>query len=746
MPKVVDTSVPPHAGLPKTSDDPTRAIGRRGFIKLATAGGLALAFDLHSSRVFAVSAASDPASLNAYVLVAPDNSVTIYAANPELGQGIKTAFAMIIAEELDADWAHVKVLQAPITTKLYGTQSSGGSTSIPRGWDPMRQAGAAARAMLVSAAAQQWNVAPTECTTNKSVVLHAASGRKLTYGELALAAAKLPVADAKSVPLKARQDYKLLGTRVSQVDSDPLVRGKGLFGIDVRLPGMVYANLTKCPAVGGKVASANLEQIKGLPGVKDAFVVQGSGKIDEAMPGVAVVAASTWQAFNAKKMLQVQWDESEASKDNSTEAAAKAVELAKGAGESVIANVGDVNAAFSKAAKTVEAFYEYPFLCHATLEPQNTTAWFHDGVMEMWSPTQAPTRGLNQVAAMLKLSPDKVVVHQTRVGGGFGRRGTNDFMCEAAAIAMRVKAPVKLQWTREDDLAHDFHRVAGFHAFRGAIDAGGKVSAWHDHLITFTADGESPVHGGTLPVAEFPVNVLENARLTQSMMPLKIPCGSWRAPGSNGFAFAIESFIHEMAVAASRDHLQFRLEMLGEPRWLEEGNLGVLNTGRAAAVIRLAAEKAGWGKILPKGSAMGLAFHFCHQGHVAEIAEVSVDSNKKLVVQRVTVAADVGPVVNLSGAEAQCQGSVLDGLSTMFGSAADIEDGRVKQVNLDTYPLLRMRSAPPVEVHFIQSDFHPTGMGEPALPPLAPAVCNAIFTASGERVRKLPLKRLGYSI
>jgi isoquinoline 1-oxidoreductase beta subunit len=299
---------------------------------------------------------------------------------------------------------------------------------------------------------------------------------------------------------------------------------------------------------------------------------------------------------------------------------------------------------------------------------------------------------------------------------------------------------------REDDMAHDFHRVAGFHAFKGALDANGKLAAWQDHLITFTADGKQPVHGGDLPVAEFPVNVLANARTTRSMMPLMIPCGSWRAPGSNGFAYAIESFIHELAVAAGRDHLEFRLEMLGDPRWLKTGDPASLHTGRAAAVIKLAAEKAGWGKAMPKGSGMGLAFHFCHLGHVAEVAEVSVDEKKKLTVHRITVAADVGPVVNLSGAEAQCQGAALDGLSTMMGHQIDIEQGRIKQLNFADYPLLRMRSAPAVDVHFIQSDFSPTGLGEPALPPVAAAVCNAIFAATGERIRRLPLSKSGYTI
>ena len=719
-------------------------MGRRGFLKMAGAGGLALAFCLRPGSASA--ADTGGSALNAYVIVAPDNGVTIFATNPEIGQGIKTAFAMIIAEELDADWSHVKVETAAVDPKRYGNQSSGGSMSIPRNWDTLRRAGATARAMLVAAAAQEWNVPAAQCSTDKGAVIHSASGRKLDYGALAIKASQQPVPEVNSVPLKDRKDYKLLGTRVTGVDNFQVVTGKPLFGIDVRLPGMLYANYTKCPAVGGKVASANLDAVKALPGVKDAFVVEGNGRPEEVMPGVAVIATSTWRAFNAKKALQVKWDESQASKDNSTEAAARALDLAKGPGDHVIANLGDVDAAFRNAARIVEAFYEYPFLCHATMEPMNTTAWFHDGTMEIWSPTQAPSRGLSQVAALLKLPEERVVVHQTRVGGGFGRRGTNDFICEAAAIAMKTNGPVKLQWMREDDMAHDFHRVAGFHSFKGALDASGKLTAWHDHLITFSADGNQPVHGGDLSAHEFPANVLTDVRITRSMMPLMIPCGSWRAPGSNGFAYAIEGFIHELAVAAGRDHLEFRLEMLGEPRWLKPGDPASLNTGRAAGVIRLAAEKAGWGKTLPKGRAMGLAFHFCHLGHVAEVAEVSVDDKKKLIVHRITVAADIGPVINLSGAEAQCQGAALDGLSTMVGHQIDIENGRIRQSNFADYPLLRMRGAPPVDVHFIQSDYSPTGMGEPALPPIASAVCNAIFAATGERVRRLPLSKQGYTI
>jgi isoquinoline 1-oxidoreductase beta subunit len=717
---------------------------RRGFLKIAGTGGLVLAFGLRTGS----SALADDvfqAHPTAYMIIAPDNSVTLMVTNPEIGQGIKTAFAMIIAEELDADWSTVKAIQAPISPKVYGNQFAGGSNSISLNYPVMRTAGATGRAMLVAAAAQQWGVAAGECSTGNSMVLHAASGRKLTYGALAARAFALPVPEAATLKFKERKDYQLVGKRITGVDNPQIVTGQGLFGIDVRMPGMVYANFTKCPAVGGKVASANLDHVKTLPGVKDAFIVEGTGKLDEVMPGVAVIATTTWNAFSAKKALQINWDESTASKDSSSALSAKAAQLAKDPGAAVTANVGDVDAAFAGATKVVESYYEYPFLDHAPLEPQNTTAWFHDGTMEIWSPSQVPHDGLLQIAAMLKLPEDKVIVHQTRVGGAFGRRGVNDYMCEAAAIAMRVNAPVKLMWTREDDMAHDFHRAAGFHAFKGAVDAQGKISAWQDHFITFTADGKKPVIGGTLGARGFPVSLLKNVRITQTMLPLQVPCGYWRAPGGNGTVFPIESFINELAAAAGKDQVDFRIAMLSDPNGVKPGGPG-LDPVRAAAVIKLAAEKAGWGKPLPKGHGLGLAFNFANFAHIAEIAEVSVDAKKKLAIHKVTVAADIGPVINVSGAENQIQGSVLDGISTMFGLQIDIENGRVQQANYNTYPLLRMRSAPPVEVHFIQSDYRPTGIGEPALPPIAPAVANAIFAATGERIRKLPLSKSGYSI
>lgn len=727
-------------------------MGRRSFFKLAglAGGGLTLAFYLNTRSARAETSGSETTTLNAFVRVAPDNTVTVFSKGPEIGQGIKTAFGLIIAEELDADWSTVKVDQAPINPKVYGYQGAGGSTSIPRGWDQLRQAGATARAMLIAAAAKQWGVPEAECTAASSVITHTSSGRKLTYSAVAKAASALPVPDVAKVPLKTRAQYKLLGKRFTGVDNQKVVTGKPLFGIDVQLPGMLYASYTKCPAVGGKIKSANLDEIKKMPGIVDAFTLEGTGTPLEVMPGVAIIAKSTWDAFRAKAALKIEWDESAASKDSLTQAAAKAKELSAAMPAPEI-NVGDVDAAFAAAGKIVEASYDYAMVSHQQLEPQNSTAWWHDGTMEMWTPSQQSDRGLAMIIKMLNLPEDKVVIHQTRAGGGFGRRLMNDYLCEAAAIAMKVKAPVKLQWKREDDFAHDFFRVGGYHFLKGAVDKSGKLSAFQNHLVAFSADGKRAVTGGSRSGNSFPTDIAPNVRYTMSLMPLMIPCGPWRAPTDNVQMFVVGSFLHELSVAAGRDHVEFLLEWFNRP--LTKPAQGpppdlsrTYNPARAAGVLKLAAEKSGWGKKLPAGRGLGIAFACSYGGHIAEAVELSVDANKHITVHKITVVGDIGPIINMSSAENQAQGGAIDALSTAMGLEVGVEEGRIQQSNFAEYPILRMVSAPPVEVHFIQSDFRPAGLGEPCLPPLAAALSNAIFAATGDRVRTMPFKRAGYSI
>ncbi len=724
------------------------AVGRRGFMKIAglVGGGLILGFQLGApARAADPSTAGEEFAPNAYLRISPDGKIIIYARAPEIGQGVKTSLPMIVAEELDADWQQVEVREAPINIEVYQHQMAGGSRSIPMAWDTLRQAGAVARAMLVEAAARQWGVPGSELTTAGSVVSHGAGNRHLGYGDLALAAAALPVPDATTIPLKRTADYRLLGTRVSGVDNLAIVTGKPLFGIDQVVPGMHFATFDKCPAVGGRVRGANLDAIKKLPGVTHAFVLEGNGEPSELMPGVAIVATSTWAALSAKKQLQIDWDESAASTDSWSRTEARAREVSAQPGAVVLAGSGDVAKA-SAGATVVEAFYSYPFVAHATLEPQNTTAWVGDDGVEIWAPTQTPDRAVATVAKLLAIPAEQVTLHQLRAGGGFGRRLRNDYVCEAAAIAAQAKVPVKLVWTREDDMGHDFYRPGGFHALRGAVDAKGGLVAWEDHFITVSHDGKQPSLSAEIAPNEFPIPLVANARLSQSLLPMQTPTGPWRAPRSNAIAFAVQGFIHELATAAKRDHLEFLLDIMGEPRWLDEGNEFALNTGRAAAVLKLAAEKAGWGRTLAKGRGLGLAFHFSHAGHFAEVAEVSVDSARKLRVHKVVVAGDIGPIVNLSGAENQVQGSVIDGYSTMLAQELGIEQGRIQEGNFDSYQLLRIPHAPQVEVHFVASDYSPTGVGEPALPPVAPAICNAIFAATGHRVRTLPLTREGFSV
>ena len=723
-------------------DGPLRIVklDRRQFMKLTglVGGGLMLSFTLPRA-----SAASGPLQPNGYVRIDAEG-IILYAKNPEVGQGVKTSLPMIIAEELDAAWGDVAVEQSAIDAELYGMQFAGGSMSIPMNWMTLRQAGATARAMLVGAGAKRLGVPVEELSTMDSHVVHKSSGRKLAYTDLASEAAEMPVPDPASLKLKSTDEFRLLGKRITGVDNDALVRGEPLFGIDQTVPGMKFAVYQKCPAIGGKATSANLDEIKAMPGVHDAFILDGNGNAMDLLPGVAIVADSTWAAIRAKRALTVDWDETDASKDSWSGAVEQAEALRTQTGESVV-NEGDVDAAFEAADKRASGYYTYHFVSHAQLEPQNCTASFADGAIEIWAPTQTPGSGIDAVARTIGIDKSKILLHQTRIGGGFGRRLYNDFMCEAAAISQRAGVPVKLQWTREDDMAYDLYRAGGFHQLEGSLDADGKVTGWRDHFITFANDGR-PVSGGALRPGVFPSGLVDNVRFEQTALDWKNRCAAWRAPGANVFGFVVQSFLHELAATAGRDHLEVLLEVFGEPRWLVPDNPQTLNTERAANVVRLAAEKAGWGSDMPDGRALGLAFYFSHMGHIAEVADVSVSDDKKIKVHKVTVAADVGPIVNLSGAENQMQGSVVDGLSTMMGLSVTFENGRVQQSNFDKYPLLRMAATPKVDVHFVDSDFSPTGLGEPALPPLAPAVCNAIFTATGHRIRTLPISEEGYSV
>lgn len=735
-------------------------VKRRDFLKLTgiAGGGFALAFYIKGGgEAEAAEARAMPGgdfAPNAFVRISPAGVVTIVSKQPEMGQGVKTSLPMVIAEQLEVPFKDVIVEQGDFDTPKYGNQGAGGSNSTPNNYDNFHLVGATVRTMLVEAAAQTWGVPASECRAENGAVLHS-SGKSLKYGQLVAKAATLPVPGRDAVKLKDPKDYKLLGTRVPQVDSKKIATGQPLFGIDMRLPGMVYAVYEKCPAFGGKVVSANLDQIKTMPGVKDAFVLEGGGGVKGLCPGVAIVADSTWAAFSARKQLKVVWDEGKVAGESWDTFVAQAREKAASPGQRMLKKDGDPDAALASAAKTVTAEYLYPFISHANLEPQNTTAHFKDGVMEVWSPTQIPSAGAQMITRVLNIPADKIKLHLNRAGGGFGRRISADYLVEAAAIAQKISAPVKLTWSREDDLRHDHYRPGGIHFLKGGVDAQGKVVAWKNHFFTFGESGQ-PGSGGSLSPDEFPGRWIANYQAEQTMFDTGWPMGPWRAPGSCVFAWVIHSFIDELAHAGGRDPLELRLELLGSRDLMPPGGLNAqpnpnakggggapYNVARMRNVLKFAAEKAGWGKKFPKGQGAGIAFHFSHRGYFAQVAEVTVSKDGQLKVDRVVCGVDVGSqIVNLSGAEQQVEGSIVDGLGTMMYQELNIERGRVVQSNFHDYPMIRITDAPTkIETHYLKTDNPTTGMGEPAIPPIAPAVCNAIFAATGKRVRQFPLSR-----
>lgn len=704
---------------------------RRAVLAGGGAGGLVLAFSFAGKG-----AASDgPAKLNAYVKIAPDGIITIVSKNPEIGQGIKTSLPMLIAEELDVDWANVRTVQAGNDPVSFGRQFAGGSMATPLHWDQLRQVGAAGRAMLMAAAAADWGVEVSSLTTEPGVVVHAASRRRAPYGSLAAKAATQTAPELASLKLKDAANYRIIGQPIPQVDTQAIVTGQPLFGVDMQLPGMLHATYAKAPVFGAKVASADLAAALAVKGVRKAFIVEGGTEFDGLLPGVAVVADTWWAANKGRQALNIQWAEHSTSSQSSAGYADQAEALAAAKGGRTLRSDGDVEAALSASAKTVEANYFYPFLAHATLEPQNCTAHFHDGKMEIWAPTQLPEPGRQMVAKTLGLAPENVIVHMTRSGGAFGRRLMNDYMAEAAWIAREAGAPVKLVWTREDDTRHDFYRPAGFHYLRGGVDASGNITAWADHFVTF-GQGETAARSAGMAPTEFPARFLDNYKLDVSMMPLGVPTGPLRAPGSNALAFVVQSFIDELAHAAGVDPVEMRLRLLARG----EAVGAAYNAGRMAGVVRLAAEKSGWGKTdLGPRRGQGIGFHYSHLGYFAEVAQVAVALDGTVRVEKVWVAGDVGrQIINPLGAINQVEGSVIDGISEMFGQIT-IAGGQVEQGNFDTFPLLRIQDAPLIETHFLKSDNPPTGLGEPALPPIVPAVTNAIFAATGKRVRSLPL-------
>jgi len=669
-------------------------INRRSFLKLSsiTGGGLLLGlYTISETKAASVNTFSP----SEFIRITSNGNITLISHRPEIGQGVKTALPMIIAEELDVDWEQVNIEQAHADTKAFGLQTAGGSQSVRKDYKRLRKLGATARALLVKAASQELKVPESQLSTKSGKVIDNQSKQSLSYAELASAASKLSVPKDKDIKLKDPKQFKLLGKRINGVDNQAIVTGKPLFGIDQHAEGMKYASYLRCPVFSGSVRSANLDIVKKQPGVIDAFIIEGAGNHADLLPGIGVIAESTWQAQQALNAIKAEWPD-------------------------------------------LKATYSYPLVAHNTLEPQNCTALFtKSGKIEIWVPSQTPARAIGMVSKLFKIPEKNIKVNLTRIGGGFGRRIMNDYLIECVAIARKAPGiPIKLTWTRTQDLQHDYYRAGGWHHFKGKLNSDGTIANWSDHFVTF---GHNTVKkagtGAQIRPTEFPQGFIKNFEIAQSILPTNVPFGWWRAPGSCSLAYAIQGFIDELAHLAKVDPVTFKLDLLRQGSKKKQ-----YDAPRMTEVVKLASDKAQWGKKLPRGSGQGIAFHYSHQGYVAIVAEVSVTKNGELNVKELTAAVDVGLIINQSGAENQVEGSMLDGLSTAWFQKIDINEGQVSNTNFHDYPVLRMKDSAAINVHFIKSNNSPTGLGEPALPPLAPAVCNAIFAATGKRIRSLPLK------
>jgi isoquinoline 1-oxidoreductase beta subunit len=727
----------------------TTTLDRRTFVRTGAtaAGGLFVAVMLpaaveaatRSSNVTRRGATAAPSQLGAFIEIDTDGSVTIAAKNPEIGTGTKTSLPMIVAEELDVAWENVRVVQAPLDRR-FGGQFTGGSTGVSSNWVAMRRAGASARYALVSAAATRWGVDVSTCRTDAGSVIHDASSRRLGYGELAAEAALVNVPN--DVALKPTSSFKLLGKRVGNVDTKAIARGTQRFGIDVVRPGMLIASILHAP-FGARVANVDDSRALAVQGVRRVMRISPRENPTELREGVAVIADNTWAAFEGRRLLNVTWDDSGSAAATTATLAAEFRAALERPGLR-IRNDGDVDGVLSSTAKKLDVVYEIPFIAHVPMEPVNYTADVRADRAEVWGPTQDPADVQDLVAQVAGIPRANVTVHMERSGGGFGRRLMVDYAGEAAYLSKAAGAPIKVVRTREDDIQHDYYRPSGLHRVRAAVDSSGRASAWAQHLANTSryafAMRPDPVKSELYP-DDFPAACLPNVRFEYTGVASAVPVGAWRATLHSANAFVVQSALDELAHLAGKDPLAFQLEMLGTPRRLQYADHGgpVFDTGRLAGVLRLAAERAGWGTRLPNGRARGIAGHFTFGSYAAHVAEVSMDSSGRPRVHRIVAAIDCGMLVNASGAEAQVQGGVIDGLSAALYGQVTMNRGRVDQSNFNDYRLLRMREVPRVDVHFVKSAEPPSGLGEPPVSPVAPAVANAIYAASGRRIRKLPL-------
>jgi len=727
------------------------AFSRREFLRTGAAGGAALIVGFRlSARAFAEQAAEQekktPNPFDAWVRITPDNRVTLILGKSEMGQGIMTALPMILAEELCVDWKNVRVEQAPTNPKIYEL-GTGGSGSVAGSWLPLRRAGAAAREMLIAAAAQKWEVGADTCKAVDGQVVHGNPKRYLSYGELVEAAAKLPIPNFNTVPLKNSDDFTLVGHDMRRYEARAKASGAAVFGIDSRIPGMLYAVVARCPVFGGKLVSFDAAKAKAVPGVRDVIAFETSGRGASTTGGVAVLAVNSWAAMQGRNALEVKWDFGAAAKESSAGLHEQFLANAAKPGK-VVRNDGDADAVLASGTKKIEAAYEFPFAAHACMEPMNCTVEIRPDGAEAWVPTQAPQWAQAVIAEAAKLPPEKVIVHTTLMGGGFGRRYQADFVMEAAQVAKAAGKPVMVLWTREDDMQHDFYRPASYHKMQGKLDANGNLAAWK-HFQTSTSiaakwrqnGAEKPEQGEFGTASTIPYQT-PNIRIEYTLAESSVPRAWWRSVEHSTSGFVVECFIDELAATAGQDPLAFRLKLIGADRKIprfDEEKEPPLDTARLKNVLQLAAEKAGWGKPLPKGQGRGIAAFYSFDSYTAAVAEVSV-KNGAAKLERLVYAVDCGQAINPEGVRAQVESAAIYGLSATSYDAITIGGGRVEQGNFNDYGMPRMNDAPKTEVHVVASKEEPTGIGEPGLPVMAPAMCNAIFAATGKRLRRLPIQ------
>ncbi len=692
-------------------------LSRRNFLRISalTGGGLILGFSTLAADAPGQEGTFD---LNAFIKIDTQGRITLMSPNPEIGQGVKTSLPMLIAEELDVDWKNIEVQQAGLDTTKYKRQVAGGSGSVRASWESFRQTGATARQMLINAAAAAWAVPADECTTENGMVLHKGSNKKMSYGELAEKAAKLEV--PKDVKVKSKETYKLLGQRIRNVDNHSIVTGKYKYGIDTKREGMLYATIIRPPAFGMSLVSFDDAEAKKALGIKQVLRFENK---------IAVLGRSTWEVMQGAKKVKAQWKE-----DGPLESTDDYVKnlhalLAKDPQDKPRRKDGDITAAFSNAAKVIEVAFDAPFLAHNTMEPMNFFAHVKADSAELYGPIQTPERARQRVAEILKLPEDKVSVMMTRMGGGFGRRLMTDFVEEAAIVSkLAGNLPVNVIWSREHDMGGGYYRPMYSYKYRAAVDKDNKLTAWHHY---------SAGVGGAASPDSFPAGAVPNLQVDTHVYKSPVTTAPWRGPTHNFIAFSEQSFLDEIAHKIGKDPVALRLELLEQAKSSPTGRVNY-EPDRFAAVIKKAAEIGGWGKSKGANTFLGFAAHFSFESYVAQVAEVEKQADGKVKLKKVYCVVDCGTVVNLSGAETQVEGSIIDGIGHSMFAEITLTKGKPDQTNFSAYRMIRLSEIPEIEIHFIKSSVAPTGLGEPALPPAGAALANAVFAATGVRLTSQP--------